>query len=278
MKPSRKIPEKVKNALLNEAGGKCANPGCPTPRVEYHHIAEWAVVRSHNQKDMIAICPTCHDAAHYGKLKITEKTLYDWKNILRSKEQFRTNIFIEPGTDSKVMLGSVGFAQAKPSNTILFSLSPEQYLEFEVKDDFLNISTQITDRDGNVLIRVTNNNITAKSGGHVNVERPYPGRFRVTVPTEIFLLPAHALIKMRKLESNYAKDDIVTALDIAVVKPGIVKIEGFWKKENRVVVSSENHLAFIDLHREAPISFRGDGEMACIVYGGPIDEALFKFS
>ena len=32
-----------KAALRAQAGGKCANPGCPVPRTHLHHIREWAV-------------------------------------------------------------------------------------------------------------------------------------------------------------------------------------------------------------------------------------------
>lgn len=277
MKPSRKIPKKDKAALIAEAGGKCANPGCPTIRVEYHHIKEWSVVRSHNQKDMIAICPTCHDAAHHGALKITEKTLYEWKGIARESNKLRTNIYVEPGEASKVLLGSVAFAQKEPRKTTIFSISPEQYLEFEVKDDFLSISTQVLDKDGNPLVRVTNNNITAHATDTIKIEKPNPGRFRMTAPASLNLLPAYALVKMRLLDEGFAKDDVVTILDVNVLKPGLVKVEGFWRIGNITVVSSNEHLAFVDLHKERPSSFSGDGENSVFLYTGPIDQALFSF-
>ncbi|HBO1420011.1 HNH endonuclease [Pseudomonas aeruginosa] len=277
MQPNRRVPNSIKRLLLEEAGGKCANPGCANSRVEYHHIKEWAVFKSHNQKDMIAICPVCHDAVHYGNLKITEKTLYEWKNIVRSPGPIRSNFYIEPGVESKVILGSISFSQNSPRQTTIFSLSDEQYLKFEVKDEFLNISTQIIGRDAQPLIRITNNNITANASNQVKVERPHPGRFRVTAPANITALPAYAIFKMRKVDKEFLKSGIATLLDIAVIKPGVVKLEGFWIKKNTTIISSGNCLSIVDLYREAPISFFGEGEKTVLVYTGPIDQAILDF-
>ncbi|WP_433886747.1 HNH endonuclease signature motif containing protein [Pseudomonas vranovensis] len=277
MKPSRKIPDREKKALLLEAGGKCANPGCPATRVEHHHIKEWAVVKSHNKKDMIAICPTCHDAAHYGTLKITEKTLYQWKNIAREPKAIYGNIFVEPGAVSKVILGSIALAQRKPSRSIVFSLSKSQFLEFEVLDNFLSVSTQISAPSGKTLIKVTNNNITDNSEGLLTVETR-PGRFRVTAPTNTYLLPAYAILKMRKLDPQFANSDSITVLDIQVTKPGHVKIEGFWNYGDSAMIVTEDMLTMLHAHSDYPTRMAGEGENSVIVYVGPIDEALFRMN
>ncbi|WP_140400478.1 HNH endonuclease signature motif containing protein [Pseudomonas putida] len=277
MKPSRAIPKRYKKALISEAGGKCANPGCPNTRVEYHHIKEWAIVQTHNQQDMIAICPTCHDAAHHGTLKITEDILYEWKKISRTPIPVHSNIFIEPGVSSKVILGSVAFMQREPSKTTVFSLSPMHSLEFEVRENFLNVSTKICDQQGAVLLKVSNNNITNTSNGTLTIDSR-PGRFRVTAPTTSNLISNHALGRMREIDSNYASGDILTVLDIFITKPGHVKIEGFWSYDQDTIVSTDNRLCFIDSPADHVLRIEGKGEDTCFIYSGPTDQAIFAFA
>jgi hypothetical protein len=92
--------------LIKEAGMKCANPGCSNYRVHIHHIKQWAIYQSNDEKDMIAICPVCHDTAHNGGLIIDEETLYRWKEIIRKPVNL-DQLFVEAGTSSKLILGSL---------------------------------------------------------------------------------------------------------------------------------------------------------------------------
>ncbi len=69
-----KVPAKIKKALIKEAGGKCANPGCPHALTEIHHIKERCVYKTHDQSHMIAICPNCHDAVTRGGLRMPAVT------------------------------------------------------------------------------------------------------------------------------------------------------------------------------------------------------------
>ena len=58
------VDPKVKKRLIQEAGNKCANPGCPVRRTHTHHIRKWAVYQTNDEQEMIAVCPSCHDAIH----------------------------------------------------------------------------------------------------------------------------------------------------------------------------------------------------------------------
>jgi hypothetical protein len=101
------VPEATKLALRDQAGGKCANPGCATVRTHFHHIREWAVYQSHDGENMIAVCPTCHDAIHHGAVKIDDDTLYRWKTITRTAQAQRGRLYVEPARQAKLLLGSV---------------------------------------------------------------------------------------------------------------------------------------------------------------------------
>ena len=62
---SRNAKKSIKNQLIEEAAGKCANPGCPNRLVQFHHIREWAVCRTHDAAHMIAIATVDRPGAAY---------------------------------------------------------------------------------------------------------------------------------------------------------------------------------------------------------------------
>src|SRR5471032_2843818 len=95
-KQQRKITPALKRQLIEQAGGKCANPGCSNWRVHIHHIKHWAVYKVHNAGDMIAVCPSCHDSIHYGRLAIPDEVLYHWKGIARPAVPESAHIYVEP--------------------------------------------------------------------------------------------------------------------------------------------------------------------------------------
>ncbi|UCA46146.1 HNH endonuclease signature motif containing protein [Pseudochrobactrum sp. XF203] len=62
-----------------------------------HHIKHWSVYKCHNAEDMIAICPACHDRAHFGPLTISDDPLGKWKAICRGDRTQRSFLYVEPG-------------------------------------------------------------------------------------------------------------------------------------------------------------------------------------
>src|SRR5918996_6078095 len=98
----------AKKRLRAEAGHKCANPGCPNRRTHIHHIREWAVYQTHVEQHMIAVCPSCHDAIHHGEIPLDDAVLYRWKSIPRGSGEIRSNIYVEPDRQPKLLLGSIG--------------------------------------------------------------------------------------------------------------------------------------------------------------------------
>jgi len=43
LNPSRTPQVALKKLLIEEAGYKCANPGCSNRLIEIHHIKEWSI-------------------------------------------------------------------------------------------------------------------------------------------------------------------------------------------------------------------------------------------
>src|SRR3990172_756826 len=218
MAPNRRdVSNTVKKRLRDEAGGKCANPGCPTPRTHLHHIREWAVYETHDAAHMIAVCPTCHDAIHHGDLPITDETIYRWKGITRPDTTQRTHLYIEPGQTTKILLGSI--AVSASDQVIVFQLADNNRLSFRIADrDILLVSLSIRRLNGRELLRVTDNHVRNNVQGEVTF-RQIPGRVQVRVPATDNFIPSWILALMRRQEPQFAASGEITLLEMEVPRP-----------------------------------------------------------
>jgi hypothetical protein len=134
------VPVHIKRVLLDQAGYKCANPGCPNSLTEFHHIHEWRVYQTHDAEHMIAICPACHDAVDRGDLQISDEELYGWKGIDRSLSVPIAHIFVEPGPTPRLRLGSI--TVQGESGVIVFDLSERHRLSLAVRDGDIAAKSQ----------------------------------------------------------------------------------------------------------------------------------------
>ncbi len=78
---NRHIPIELRRRILVEAGHRCAIPICRTLKATVHHIVPWEKSKKHEYKNLIALCPNCHDSADRGD--IDKKSLYMYKDNLR---------------------------------------------------------------------------------------------------------------------------------------------------------------------------------------------------
>lgn len=75
------IPQDVRNAVLIEAGYRCAVPTCRTlVMLDLHHIEEVQDGGKNDPANLIALCPTCH--ALYTRGEITKEAINAWKLML----------------------------------------------------------------------------------------------------------------------------------------------------------------------------------------------------
>lgn len=272
----RKIKPALKRLLMEEAGGKCANPGCANWRVHIHHIEHWAVYKTHDASEMIAVCPSCHDAAHYGRLKITDELLYTWKGVARPSTPDTTQIYIEPATELKLLTGSLCISTTNDKATV-FELSNANHLKLRVLDnDLLQVSIRLHDQKGKELLRVVENHVRVVRNKEIAFDYR-AGRARVTVPATDQFVPGWLINQVRFQDPTFAADGRLVALDIEVVKPGIVRVQGCWPDGNVGVVITSRALSFCRRGLREPISMIGTGEGSVLLYSGPITSALFGF-
>ena len=83
MTKRRTIPPATRQAVLLEAGYKCANPVCRhILTLELHHIV-WVKDDGANDLDnLLALCPNCHSLHTAGH--IPASAILAWKSLLQS--------------------------------------------------------------------------------------------------------------------------------------------------------------------------------------------------
>lgn len=274
MAAKRKVPPAIKRELVYEAGGKCANPGCSNWRSHIHHLKHWAVYKAHESKDMIAICPSCHDAAHYGRLKISDELLYSWKGITRPETPASAHVFVEPASDLFLQVGTICIQTTNDQLTVL-ELSKSSHLKLRIlDDDILQISLSLIDGNGLELLRVIENNVRVQPRQDVKFEYR-AGRARVTVPATDTFVPSWLVKQVRRHTPSFASDGEIVAVDIEVLKPGHVRIQGCWADVDEGIVISEERLSFCNQALREPLSLMTDGGLATFRWIGPINKPMF---
>ena len=275
-KKRKKIKPAVKRQIVEEAGNKCANPGCTNWRVHIHHIEHWAIYESNDQKILIAVCPACHDAIHHGRLEIPDEALYVWKYIKRTKVPEISHLYIEPGEEIKLLTGTIAVTTTN-QEVIVFQLSPNNSLKFRILDeDIMMLNLKLADTNGKEVLRVVDNHLRSKPSSDIEFLQ-VPGHLRVSVPATEQYIPLDVLQKMQTQEKDYGTDGSVIALDLEVLKPGLVSVQGLWIENNKAVIITKERLSFIKPDLKQPLSMVGDGEGSVLKYAGPITAAMFGF-
>lgn len=247
----RKVRPAQKNELIEEAGKKCANPGCPNWRSHIHHIKHWHVYKCHDSADMIAICPSCHDAVHHGSLAITDEMLREWKAIARLKAPSSGPIYVEPGSKLKLLVGGIAILGNREQVRV-FELSSANRLSLRVLDgDILQVNASLQAQDGKEILRVVENHVRVAEDSSVIFDYQ-PGHARITVPSTEKYVPAWVLRQMARVKSNFGADGRIVALDIVVAKPGVVKVQGCWCEGNVAAILADEFVYFCRADWEIP--------------------------
>jgi hypothetical protein len=276
MVASRSTPPALKEQLREEASGKCANPGCPTQRTHIHHIAEWAVYETHDGDDMVAVCPTCHDAIHHGKLPIDDETVRRWKAIPRSGAVQRAHLYVEPPESEwpKFLFGQIAITGA--SGVTVFDIGPSAHLGFELADGELMLADlAVATRDGEEILRVVANHMRYPPKAGVEFEAQ-PGHIRATAPVTDRFLPAGAIEHLRIGEPGFAQDGRLVLLDLEVVEPGRVRVQGIWSGPGGAVVATTRALYLVVGPEMIVVALWGD-KGAELFHAGLATTPLFGF-
>jgi len=271
----RNIPRPIKRSLIEEAGGKCANPGCSNTTIEFHHIKHWAVFKAHNAEDMIAICPTCHRASHGGPLSISDETLRDWKRLKGSREFHRDVLCVEPAPRLALLTGSLKLT-TNTTDLITFRLSNNNTLAFRVEGrEIMLLRSTLLDLSGVEVLHIEDNRVKVQRDDAITFHRR-PGRVGITVPASDRYIYPEMLRQMQFHEPHYGRDGRIISADLEVVGPGLVRVLGAWAApEGGVIITLQRLSCLIPGFRE-PISHVGD-KGSTLVFDGGVDGMLFGF-
>lgn len=234
------VPRRMKRELRKQAGGKCANPGCSSIRTEIHHIREWAVYQTHDEAHMIAICPICHDSVHHGDLRITDETIYRWKGIPRDTLK-RGHLYIEPQQNAAVQFGTNRFIGPE-DGFFAFQLSPRNTVSIRVLDEeILLLSLTLSNLAGEEIISFRDNHWKQLHRDLVTLSQT-PGHIRITTLAAPEFLPAWVGKGIPSTEPTYPPEGDLVLLDIEVMEPGNVRMEGLWVEGHIAVVATRHGL------------------------------------
>lgn len=274
LRPTRNIPARIKQKLVEEAGGKCANPGCSNIRVDQHHIREWAVYKAHDSDHMIAICPACHDAVHHGQLRINDSTLYQWKGIERLQTGTRrAHLYVEPSRDLTLLAGTIHL-RTRNQEQVVFEISSTNRVQFRIVDsELLFVSCVVEDNNGTEVVRISDNYILARSCSDVTLQSR-PGEFVVKVPCNSQYIRDELVDRMRQHDPRFGMDGEVVMLGAEVVCPGAIRIRGIWNRRDSAIIITDRLFSFASIGMRQPISLMGGG---CLDFVGPITLPMFGF-
>jgi hypothetical protein len=175
----------------------------------------------------------------------------------------------------KLLLGSI--AVSCKQEAIVFELSSHNRLRFRILGgDILLLDLRVSSLSGREVLWVVDNYIRHESDPAIAYEQ-VPGHLRVKAPASAEYIPIWGLQKMRRHEPGYASDNLVTLLELEVLNPGLVSVQGLWADDERCVVITREHLSFIRPALREPLSISGEGEGTVLDWAGPINSALFGF-
>jgi hypothetical protein len=267
------VPPKLKQELVDKAGGKCANPGCSSFRTHIHHIRKWAVYQTHDGKHMVALCPSCHDHVHHGPLVVDDATVHRWKAIERSKGGVHDHVYVEPGNSPRLLLGTI--AITGQDGVSVFELGRSNTLSFRLADDdIMLLNLAISTTAGDEVLRIVDGYVRHEAEEPVRYER-VQGHVRVTATTSEEFMPSWALTALRVQEPNFSANGRLPLLDLEVLEPGLVRVQGIWNDRRHVVAITTTRLAFLDSNRLGPIAITGTGADTVLEHIGPITTAVF---
>ncbi len=269
----RKAPNSLKRQLIKKSRDKCANPGCSNWRVHLHHIKHWLVYQTHDGKHMIAICPSCHDAVHTSG--IDDETLYRWKSIPRgTANEIRDLLYVEPSPEIRCLTGSM-CVLADSTDALVFTLSNSNHFGFRVKDlDIFLSYCLLRDLSGSYLAKAKSNHFRLLNSASIRVERR-TGKVRMTVLDADKYLPSWIGVMWRAVP-EFVRNNEVNALDIEVIRPGVVRLKGVFVAPDAVLAITEHKLWILRPEINGPVAFVGEGEGTQIKVTGPITRAAFQ--
>jgi len=125
------------------------------------------------------------------------------------------------------------------------------------------------------ILRVVDNIVRVPPNDEVKFDAR-PGRVAVMVPATEEYMPKWAINQVRQ-EPEYGVSGRLVALDLGMVKPGLLRVQGFWPSAAIVVVITQAALLFCGTKKPWALPVIGAGEATELKFAGAVTTALFGF-
>ncbi|MEK7439411.1 MAG: HNH endonuclease [Chloroflexota bacterium] len=150
-KVARPTPEPIARQLRQESAFGCCR--CGHPIIQYHHIIPYADDHHFRPKDMMALCPNCHDAANNGAITLDEQRRFKSKpyNVKRGYATGFLTIHNKPlqlNMGSNIFIGGGIIIQADKTSLVTLNLNERSRIELTIK---------LYDQQNNLILAIDKN-------------------------------------------------------------------------------------------------------------------------
>jgi hypothetical protein len=163
-----------------------------------------------------------------------------------------------------------------PNQIIVFDLPNKNRLVLKVIDeDILSLDASICLSNEENIFKMTNNVIKYKKNDGIEVRRR-TGKFQLILSGEALKMIPNWIINQHLLSgSDYFATSEYKLIDIEVIEPGLVKIQGIWMDQETAIVVSPTNLSFINKNAFGTMHLVGKGLQTVILSSAP---ALFAMA
>ncbi|UJW81275.1 hypothetical protein [Hydrogenophaga sp. SL48] len=218
---------------------------------------------------MIALCAACHDQVHRGRLAISDETLYRWKRLDHPRDRHWAAINAEPKVQPiPLRLGPFSI-NSDVEAAGLIQLGGANWLTLRVLEGgIVLVDSKLLNAAGEEILRVTRSQVVMRKNPAVKFESA-PGRVLITVPVESDFIPPWVMINFARVQDSFVRHDgRVAALDIEVMEPGIVRVEGYWLSRYHAAAITPKAISIASYSTHGPITLQQIGEGAPPILGG----------
>jgi len=177
-------PKKVKKLIRSKDGFVCAYPGCNSPFLEYHHFdPPWNVENHNNPDGIIALCPTHHGHADGGMF--SKEELKEWKEKMKLIKSSEIGSRL-PWIKNKIGVILGGNLCVHNKYELMINNSP--VIWFNKIHDYSYLNINLTDENGNTLIKMEDNDWEVKNELILDLEcSPYGKEINISFKNGDFL-------------------------------------------------------------------------------------------
>jgi CO dehydrogenase/acetyl-CoA synthase gamma subunit (corrinoid Fe-S protein) len=81
---------------------------------------------------------------------------------------------------------------------------------------------------------------------------------------------------MREMFPDYGRGAALVLLDLEVVGPAVVRVEGIWADPYKAFVVTADAFCVCSPTHDQPVALTGENEASVLRWNGPVDSTMFR--